>query len=119
MDTIDALAAFDALSQPTRLAIFRLLVKQGAGGLPAGEIAEAVGGRQNTVSTHLAALARAGLVRAEREGRIIRYEASYAAARDLVAFLLEDCCDGRPEICAPLLSNLSCLNPSKAETCCE
>lgn len=115
MDTNNALAAFDALSQPTRLAIFRLLVRVGAAGLPAGEIAEAVEGRQNTVSAHLASLARAGLIEPAREGRVIRYRASYRTAGDLVVFLLEDCCGGRPEICAPLVTNLSCLRPGSIE----
>lgn len=118
MDTSAALSAFSALSQPTRLAIFRLLVRAGEGGMPAGEIADAVGGVQNTISSHLAALARAGLVASERAGRVIRYRASYRTAGDLVAFLLEDCCAGRAEICAPLVSNLACLQPS-AEACCD
>lgn len=118
MDTNTALDAFAALSQPTRLAIFRLLIKAGPKGMPAGEIADAVGGRQNTVSTHLAALSRAGLIASERDGRVIRYAASFATAGDLVAFLLEDCCGGRPEVCAPLIANLSCLQPS-AEACCD
>jgi ArsR family transcriptional regulator, arsenate/arsenite/antimonite-responsive transcriptional repressor len=118
MDTKDALSAFDALSQPTRLAIFRLLIKVGEEGLPAGEIADAVNGVQNTVSTHLASLNRAGLIDSSREGRVIRYRANFAVAGDLVAFLLEDCCGGRAEICAPLVSNLSCLQP-KAEACCD
>lgn len=118
MDTNDALAAFSALAQPTRLAIFRLLVRVGEAGMPAGEIAAATGGVQNTVSSHLATLAHAGLVVSEREGRVIRYRASFAAAGDLVAFLLEDCCGGRPEICAPLISSLSCLQP-RPEPCCD
>ena len=84
--------------------------RQGEPGLPAGEIAEAVAGRQNTISTHLAILARAGLIRGERDGRVIRYSADFAAARGLIGFLLEDCCDGRPEICVPLLGTLDCLN---------
>lgn len=119
MDTDHALHAFDALSQPTRLAIFRRLVKVGQKGLPAGEIAEAVNGRQNTISSHLAALTRSGLIVSEREGRTIRYSANFKTAGDLVAFLLEDCCDGRPEVCAPLVSNLSCLQQTAREPCCD
>ena len=118
-DTAHALTAFDALSQPTRLAIFRRLIKVGPAGLPAGEIAEAVNGRQNTISSHLAALARSGLIAAEREGRTIRYSANYKAAGDLVAFVLEDCCGGRPEVCAPLVTNLSCLQQTAMEPCCD
>jgi ArsR family transcriptional regulator len=109
MDTKSAQEAFGALSQSTRLEIFRLLVKAGSEGVPAGEIADAVGARQNTVSSHLAILTRAGLIAAQREGRTIRYSASYSTAGDLVAFLLEDCCGGSPEVCAPLMANLSCL----------
>lgn len=119
MDTNDALAAFAALSQPTRLGIFRLLVRAGENGLPAGEIAEAVEGLQNTVSSHLAVLSRAGLIDAERSGRVIRYRASFTTVGDLVAYLLEDCCGGRPEVCAPLVANLSCLQPSTSEPCCD
>tara|TARA_R100000365_G_C2739070_1_gene67936 strand:+ start:1381 stop:1776 length:396 start_codon:yes stop_codon:yes gene_type:complete len=119
MDTDHALDAFDALSQPTRLAIFRRLVKIGPEGLPAGEIAEAVNGRQNTISSHLAALTRSGLIVSEREGRTIRYSANFKTAGDLVAFLLEDCCGGRPEVCAPLVTNLSCLQQTATEPCCD
>ena len=110
MDTQTALEGLSALAQETRLQIFRLLIGQGEPGLPAGDIAEAVAGRQNTISTHLAILARAGLIRGERDGRVIRYSADFAAARGLIGFLLEDCCDGRPEICVPLLGTLDCLN---------
>jgi len=115
MDNNSALEAFDALSQTTRLEIFRLLVRSGADGLPAGEIATAVEGRQNTVSSHLAVLARAGLVRSDRRGRTVCYRADYDAAGALVAYLLEDCCGGRPEVCGPLVDNLACLRPA---ACC-
>lgn len=118
MDTNNALEAFAALSQETRLAIFRLLVKAGHEGLAAGVIAERVEGRQNTISSHLAALSRAGLIESERDGRSIIYRASYKTAGDLIAFLLEDCCGGRAEICAPLVNNLACLQQS-AEACCD
>lgn len=111
MDMNDALDALSALSQPSRLQIFRLLVRRGHEGMPAGAIAESLGGRQNTISTHLAVLARSGLVRSEREGRSVVYRADLAAAGALVAFLLEDCCDGRPEACTPVLQSLSCLQP--------
>ncbi len=119
MDTNAALSAFDALSQPTRLDIFRLLIKAGPDGLPAGDIAEAVDGKQNTVSSHLATLARSGLIAAERQGRVIRYAASYKAAGDLVAFLLQDCCNGSPQVCAPLVQTLDCLQPASLERCCD
>lgn len=109
--------AFAALAQHTRLDIFRALVKAGPDGLAAGAIADAVGGRQNTISSHLAILARAGLIERKRDGRTIAYRANLAAAGQLVAFLLEDCCAGSPEVCTPLLSTLSCLQPENGTAC--
>ena len=94
-----ALAAFAALGQPTRLEVLRLLMRREPDGLPAGAIAEAIGCPQNTLSTHLSILARAGLVRGARDGRSIVYRANIAGVRDLVTFLTHDCCDGHPEIC--------------------
>lgn len=108
MDKTLALEALSALSQETRLDVFRLLVNAGPGGLYAGEIAERLGVRQNTMSTNLAVLARAGLVRSEREGRSIRYVAELDGMRRLLAFLMEDCCGGRPDACRPLLEELAC-----------
>jgi ArsR family transcriptional regulator, arsenate/arsenite/antimonite-responsive transcriptional repressor len=109
MDTNAALAALSALAHPVRLRIFRLLIATGGDGMPAGQIAEAVAGVQNTISTNLAILARAGLVRSRRQGRTVRYGADLDAARALIGFLLEDCCEGRPEVCAPLLDQLQCM----------
>jgi DNA-binding transcriptional ArsR family regulator len=94
-----ALAALAALGQPTRLAIFRLLVRKEPRGLSAGALAEAVGCPHNTLSTHIAILARAGLVKGTREGRTITYRADAVGTRALIAFLVTDCCDGRPEMC--------------------
>ncbi len=94
-----ALAALAALGQPTRLEIFRLLIRREHEGLPAGAIADIVGAPHNTLSTHLAILARAGLVRAAREGRSIIYRANIEGMRDLISFLVNDCCDGHPEFC--------------------
>jgi len=102
-----ALAALAALGQPTRLEIFRRLVRAEPAGLAAGAIAEAVGGPHNTISTHLAILARAGLVRARRDGRSIVYRAELAGMHRLVTYLLTDCCDGRPEACAPVSAALA------------
>ena len=101
MDRTHALAAFAALSQETRLDALRLLIERGADGALAGEIGVALGVRQNTMSTHLCVLARAGLVRSSREGRAVRYRADVAGVRGLLAFLLDDCCGGRPELCRP------------------
>jgi DNA-binding transcriptional ArsR family regulator len=97
-----AVDLLSALAQGSRLAAFRLLVKAGPDGLPAGVIAREVGVRPNTLSTHLAILEHAGLVQARREGRSVIYAADYAAMRALLGFLVEDCCGGKPEICAPL-----------------
>jgi ArsR family transcriptional regulator, arsenate/arsenite/antimonite-responsive transcriptional repressor len=94
-----ALAALAALGQPSRLEIFRLLVRKEPKGLSAGAIAEAIGCPHNTFSTHIAILARAGLVQGTREGRTITYHADLAGMRALIAFLLTDCCDGHPELC--------------------
>src|SRR5271167_3383788 len=99
MDSPHALAALAALGQPTRLAIFRLLVRKEPTGLSAGALAEAVGCPHNTLSTHVAILARAGLVNGTRDGRSITYRADAAGTRALIAFLVTDCCDGRPELC--------------------
>ena len=108
MNKATAIAAFDALSHETRLDVFRLLVKAGQGGLHAGEIAARLDVRQNTLSSHLAALARAGLVRGAREGRSIRYRADMDGMRALIAFLMEDCCGGEPARCQPVLDTLIC-----------
>ncbi|MCB1381428.1 MAG: winged helix-turn-helix transcriptional regulator [Notoacmeibacter sp.] len=108
MNEADALCALAALGQETRLAIFRLLVKAGEGGLAAGDIAERLGVLQNTLSAHLKILSQAGLVTHEREGRLIRYRAGFTAMRDLLAFLMEDCCNGNPELCAPVIEAVTC-----------
>ncbi|MFM9936038.1 MAG: ArsR/SmtB family transcription factor [Novosphingobium sp.] len=97
-----AVDLLSALAQGHRLAVFRLLVKAGQEGLPAGVIAHEVGVRPNTLSTHLAILSQAGLVQSRRAGRSVIYAADYAAMRALMGFLVSDCCGGQPEICAPL-----------------
>jgi len=102
METKDALAALAALSHETRLSTFRMLVAAGPEGLPAGTIADRLGVLANTMSSHLAQLARAGLVTSLREGRVVRYAANYDGMCDLMAFLMRDCCGGQPEICTPL-----------------
>jgi len=97
-----AVEALSALAQPTRLAAFRLLVRAGKAGLPAGAIAREIGAAPSTLSTHLAILSHAGLIRSRRQGRSIVYAADHARMRDLLGFLIADCCGGQPEICAPL-----------------
>ncbi|MFG6561500.1 ArsR/SmtB family transcription factor [Sulfitobacter sp. 1A15299] len=108
MDNENALQAFAALGQPTRLDVFRLLIKAGGKGMSAGEIGTALDVRQNTMSANLSVLARAGLIRSKREGRSIRYFADMDGLRALLGFLLEDCCGGEPERCQPLLDELTC-----------
>ena len=99
MSSPHALAALCALGQPTRLIIFRLLMRSQPHGLSAGAIAEKVGCPHNTLSTHLAALARSGLVTGTREGRSIIYQANVEGMRSLIRFLVTDCCEGHPELC--------------------
>ena len=102
MQSPDAVAALSALAHNHRLAVFRLLVRAGADGIPAGEIAREVDILPNTLSTHLTILAHAGLIQSRREGRSVIYSADFDGMRDLLGFLVADCCGGRPEICAPL-----------------
>ena len=108
MEIKTALSSFSALSQQTRLDVFRLLIKAGADGLLAGELGEQLDVRQNTMSANLSVLLKAGLVRNERQGRTIRYFADFDAVRGLLVFLMEDCCGGRPELCQPIIDELAC-----------
>lgn len=108
MDKYNALIAFAALSQATRLDVFRILIQAGGSGMAAGDISDTLGVRQNTMSANLAILARSGLIRSAREGRSIRYFADMEGMRGLLAFLMEDCCGGRPELCQPVIKQLAC-----------
>tara|TARA_R110001592_G_scaffold66481_2_gene204171 strand:+ start:257 stop:589 length:333 start_codon:yes stop_codon:yes gene_type:complete len=108
MDTKTALDGLAALAHETRLEVFRLLVKAGPDGLAAGAIGETLGVRQNTMSSHLAILNRAGLITNSRDGRVIRYRAHYGQMRELLLYLLEDCCSGNAEICSPLVEAARC-----------
>ncbi len=107
MDIFKALKSFSALSQQTRLDVFRLLVKAGADGALSGEIGDQLGVRQNTMSAHLTILLNAGLVRNERKGRSIRYFADFDAIHDLLSFLMEDCCGGNPKKCQPIIDEIT------------
>lgn len=98
-----ALEAFGALSQETRLDIFRRLIRAFPDPMAAGDLAGELGVPSSTLSTHLGILSRAGLVTAERRGRTILYSADTEGAQALLTFLIKDCCRGRPEICQPLL----------------
>ena len=102
METKPAVASLAALAHEGRLAAFRLLIQAGPDGLAAGEIARRLDILPNTLSASLNILSHAGLVASRRDGRSIIYTADYGAMRDLLGFLMEDCCGGRPEICAPL-----------------
>ncbi|WP_300975172.1 helix-turn-helix transcriptional regulator [Sphingomonas sp. LHG3406-1] len=94
MITDDAVVALAALAQEHRLTLFRLLVKAGEGGLPAGAIAQALGVPNSSLSFHLAQLRNAGLILQERQHRSLIYRANYQAMNGLIAFLLENCCAG-------------------------
>jgi ArsR family transcriptional regulator, arsenate/arsenite/antimonite-responsive transcriptional repressor len=113
METESAILALAALAQSTRLDVFRLLIKREPEGLAAGEIAKALAVPQNTMSAHLAVLSRAGLVTARRISRSIVYRADLARFQAVMLFMLNDCCDGRPEICAPLIEGITPCCPPK------
>jgi len=114
MDSENAILALAALAQPTRLDVFRLLVRHEPEGLAAGDIAKALAVPQNTMSSHLSILSRAGLVSARRFSRSIVYRADLTRLQAVVLFMLKDCCDGRPEICTPLVESLTpCCPPLK------
>jgi len=108
MDKNNAIDALSALSQSTRLDVFRLLVKAGETGMLAGEVSDALQVRQNTMSTNLSILTQSGLIRSAREGRSIRYFADMDGMRGLLAFLMEDCCGGKPELCQPVIDEIAC-----------
>ena len=120
METEKAIEALAALAHPGRLAVFRLLVRAGDEGMPAGDVARRAETPANTMSTQLAILARAGLVRSRRKGRSIIYAADYGRIGRLLGFLMEDCCQGRAEVCAPLgritaVAGAAC-NPRKEQS---
>ena len=116
MDESSAIDSLAALSQETRLKAFRLLVAREPDGIAAGEIARLVDVPQNTMSAHLATLAHCGLVRGERHSRSIVYRADLEHFRALLVFLLQDCCGGRPEVCTPILAELTpCCPPSPTQ----
>jgi DNA-binding transcriptional ArsR family regulator len=101
---ISVVPALAALAHQGRLTIFRELVKAGPEGLAAGEVSRRVGIAPNTLSASFAILAHAGLVNRIRAGRFIIYRAAFDRMAKLLEFLVEDCCQGRPEVCAPLMA---------------
>jgi ArsR family transcriptional regulator len=116
MESEQAVMALAALSQSTRLEAFRTLVRHEPNGLAAGDLARLLEVPQNTLSAHLSVLSRAGLVTSERHSRSIIYRASLANFQKVAVFLLQDCCGGRPEICAPIIESLQpCCPPKRKE----
>lgn len=108
MDTSEALSVLSALGHPTRLDAFRLLIRHEPDGLSTGELVEASGLTQSTFSTHLAVMVKAGLVMSEKRGRQQIQRANLDALRGLMVYLAKDCCQGRAELCEPLLAELIC-----------
>jgi ArsR family transcriptional regulator, arsenate/arsenite/antimonite-responsive transcriptional repressor len=111
MESETTILAFAALAQQTRLEAFRTLVAHEPHGLPAGELARLLAVPQNTLSAHLNVLARGGLVEGTRQSRSIIYRARLDGLRELMVFLVKDCCGGHPDLCEPLLEGL-------AQPCC-
>lgn len=107
MDKDSAISALGALAQGSRLDAFRLLVRHEPEGLAAGEVAKALDVPQNTMSVHLATLARAGLIKSERRSRIVNYRADLDQLKALTLFLVKDCCGGTAELCEPLIAELT------------
>jgi len=119
LDETQALDAFGALSQATRLQMVRALVVAGPDGMAAGAVGDAVGASSSSASFHLSHLERAGLVQSRRAARSIIYSANYEGLSGLIEFLMRDCCQGRPEVCAPAaVVAASCCAPATKETAC-
>tara|TARA_R110002096_G_scaffold327601_1_gene521733 strand:+ start:732 stop:1067 length:336 start_codon:yes stop_codon:yes gene_type:complete len=108
MNDQTAVSMLSALAQTTRFGVFRLLMKAGHGGLPAGKIAETIGVPQNTLSAHLNVLSNAGLVNSIRNGRSLIYSVELNDTKGLIDYLVNDCCDGHPEICAISVRKATC-----------
>ena len=113
MDDNDVIITLSALAQRTRLEVFRILISSEPYGIAAGELARRSGAPHNTMSTHLGVLSHAGLVTSQRQSRSIIYRADLNVLRNTMLYLLKDCCAGKPDICAPLIADLtSCCEPS-------
>lgn len=102
MEIQSAVVSLSALAHEGRLSIFRRMVTAGPDGVAAGDIARHVASPPSTTTANLHILCQAGLASSRRNGRSIIYTANFGAMSDLLAFLMQDCCAGRPEICAPL-----------------
>ncbi|CAM5629941.1 ArsR/SmtB family transcription factor [Sphingobium scionense] len=108
MNMEDALSILSALAHPTRLDAFRLLIRHEPDGLSTGALVDASGLTQSTFSTHLAVMAKAGLVQSEKRGRQQIQRANLDVLKGLMIYLARDCCQGRAELCEPLLAELTC-----------
>jgi DNA-binding transcriptional ArsR family regulator len=115
MDIETTVKRLSALAHDKRLAIFRRLVRKGPEGMAAGDLARALDIANNTLSANLLILSNAGLIGARRDGRSIIYSVRFEAMRDLLVYLTQDCCEGSPEVCAPLRKVLdqNCCEPRK------
>ena len=102
MKPAQVVKALSALAQPTRLAVFRLLVERGPEGMAAGQVAEKLKVSPATLSFHFKTLSHAGLIGSRQEGRFIYYAANFAVMNGMVAYLTENCCGGNPEACLPI-----------------
>lgn len=118
MELSNATQRLSALAHDSRLEVFRLLVKAGPEGMPAGEIARTLLVAANTLSAQLLVLSNAKLIAARRAGRSIIYAVNFESIRDLLVFLTEDCCGGNPQVCAPLadIARASCCEPPARKT---
>ncbi|MDH3339337.1 MAG: metalloregulator ArsR/SmtB family transcription factor [Gammaproteobacteria bacterium] len=108
MDILTAVVALEALAHETRLGVYRLLVQAGPDGLSAGDIAARLDARQNTMSSHLAKLHRAGIITSQRDGRHIIYRADFDALGGLIVYLMKDCCGGSAQLCDPIAASINC-----------
>jgi ArsR family transcriptional regulator len=113
MDETLAVTAMAALAHGQRLRIFRLLVREGPNGMPAGMIADAIGATPTATSFHLKELDRAGLIHATRDGRYVRYAVHVERMRQLLEFLTDDCCQGQPELCGSIIKKARSVCKSK------
>ncbi|UKV14952.1 metalloregulator ArsR/SmtB family transcription factor [Thalassospiraceae bacterium SW-3-3] len=113
MEINTAIGALGALAQEHRLAAFRLLVRVGEDGMAAGDLARSLAVPHNTMSTHLSVLSQAGLITSQRNGRSIIYRIVPDVMRDLLGFLADDCCQGRPELCG-----IAVPGKTTTSTCC-
>lgn len=113
----EALAVLSALAQETRLRVIRVLLRSHPEGLPAGHLAKALNGTPSTMSFHLAQLEQAGLVRSRRQATLMIYTAVPEALGGLMRYLLDECCGGRPELCADVVGAAMLDEPAAASRC--